>query len=122
MVDKMITVDGKRIRNLLEDTQLTSFDYNTEKPIAAGTLGQAYGYDLVPYASTSQDPLLVAAAGERNLLVLAQEGIVFGKGVVSVRIEQRIDMFGKPWQIVAEMATAALRTEGVRVQKVRVAA
>lgn len=121
-VNIALTQDGKRINNLLGETQLTSFDYNTEKPLVKGTLGQAYGIKLIPYASDSQDPLMVASGGERNLLALAEMGIVFGKGVISVRIEKRIDMYGAPTQIVAEMAVAALRTEGVRVQKVRVAA
>jgi hypothetical protein len=121
-VNIALTVDGKRIEDLLGDTQLTSFDYNTEKPLTKGTIGQAYGMQLIPYASGTQDPLLTVAAAERNLLALAEMGIVFAKGVISVRIEKRIDMFGQPTQIVAEMAVAALRTEGVRVQKVRVAA
>ena len=121
-VNMALTVDGERINNLLSETQLTSFDYNTEKPLVKGSLGQAYGIKLIPYASASQDPLLVSASSERNLLALAEEGIVFAKGIVSVRIEKRIDMFNTPTQIVAEMVVAALRTEGARVQKVRVAA
>lgn len=120
-VNIALTVDGKRLNNLLAETQLTSYDFNNEKPLTKGTLGQAYGMTLIPYASGTQDPLLVAASGERNLLALAEKGIVFAKGVVNVRIEQRIDMFNKPWQIVAEMAVAAMRTEGSRTQKVRVA-
>jgi hypothetical protein len=47
---------------------------------------------------------------------------VFAKGVISVRVEKRTDMYNSPTQIVAEMVVAALRTEGARVQKVRVAA
>ncbi|MBX9688195.1 MAG: hypothetical protein K2X27_15915 [Candidatus Obscuribacterales bacterium] len=121
-VNIALTVDGSRIDNLMGETQLTSFDYNTEKPLTKGSIGQAYGMKLVPYASNSQDPLLVAAAGERNLLALAEKGIVFAKGVVGVRVEQRIDMYNKPWQIVAEMAVAAMRTEGARIQKIRVPA
>lgn len=121
-VNIALTVDGTRIENLLSETQITSFDYNTEKPLTKGTLGQAYGIKLVPYASGSQDPLLVAASSERNLLALAEQGIVFAKGIVSVRIEKRIDMHNTPTQIVAEMVVAALRTEGSRVQKIRVAA
>lgn len=117
-----LTVDGVRLEDLLSETQLTSFDYNTEKPLVNGTLGRAYGMDLVPYASGTSDPLLVSASSERNLLALAEGGIVFAKGVISVRMGRRMDMVGEPWQIVAEMAVAALRTEGVRVQKVRVAA
>lgn len=121
-VNTALTVDGKRIENLMGETALTSFDYNTEKPLVKGSMATAYGMSLIPYASASQDPLLVAAGGERNLLALAEEGIVFAKGVINVRIEKRIDMFNTPTQIVAEMAVAALRTEGARVQKVRVAA
>ena len=121
-VNVALTVDGKRLNNLLTETQLTSFDYNTEKPLVKGTIGQAYGTKFIPYASGTQDPLLVAAGGERNLLALAQGGIVFAKGVISVRIEQRIDMHNKVTQIVAEMCVAAVRTEGSRVQKIRVAA
>lgn len=117
-----LTVDGDRINNLMGETQLTSFDYNTEKPLVKGTMGQAYGMQLIPYASGTQDPLLVSASSERNLLCLAEAGIVFAKGIISVRIEKRGDMYNSPTQIVAEMAVAALRTEGARVQKVRVAA
>lgn len=117
-----LTVDGTRIKNLMGETTLTSFDYNTEKPLVKGSMGQAYGITLIPYASNTQDPLLVSASGERNLIALAADGIVFAKGIISVRIEKRIDMFNSPTQIVAEMAVAALRTEGPRVIKVRVAA
>lgn len=116
-----LTVDGVRLQNLLSETQLTSFDYNTEKPLVTGTLGQAYGMKLIPYASTDQDPLLVAANNERQLLALAEEGIVFAKGIISMRIEKRIDMFNTPTQIIAEMCACAIRTEGVRVQQVLVA-
>lgn len=121
-VNKALTVDGKRIEALMGETQLTSLDYVDNKPNKTGTMGEAYGHKLIPYASGVQEPLLVAASNERNLLSLAEGGIVFAKGIIDVRIEQRIDMHGKPWQIVAEMAVAALRTEGVRVQKIRVAA
>jgi hypothetical protein len=121
-VDIALTVDGQRIKDLLDETQLISFDYNTEKPLVKGTIGQAYGIQLIPYASASQDPLLVEASSERNLLALAEGGICFAKGIISVRIEKRIDMFNTPTQIIAEMAVAAVRTEGSRVQKVRVAA
>jgi|GEM_PF-1587757 len=121
-VDVALTVDGKRIKNLMGETQIVSFDYNTEKPLVKGTLGQAYGIQMIPYASGSQDPLLVSASGERNLLALAEGGVVFAKGIISVRIEKRIDMHNTPTQIVAEMCVAALRTEGSRVLKVRVAA
>lgn len=121
-VNIALTVDGTRIENLLGETQLTSFDYNTEKPLVKGTLGQAYGLKLVPYAAASQDPILVASNGERNLLALAENGIVFAGGVISVRIEPRVDMHNNVVQVVAEMMVCAMRTEGARVQKVRVAA
>lgn len=121
-VNIALTVDGKRELNLLGEIELTNFDYATEKPLAKGTLGQAYGIKLIPYASGTVDPLLVSSSGNRTLIALAEDGIVFAKGVMSVRIEERIDMFGKPYQIVAEMAVAAMRTEGPRVQAITVAA
>jgi len=121
-VNTALTLDGKRMNNLLTETQLVSFDYNTEKPLVRGTIGQAYGTKFIPYASAVQDPLLAVAGGERNLLALAEGGIVLAKGIINVRIEKRIDMHNTPTQIVAEMCIAALRTEGARIQKVRVAA
>ncbi len=117
-----LTVDGKRLANLLGEIELTSFDYATEKPLASGNLGQAYGITLIPYASSSQDPLLVSSGGNRTLVALAEDSVVFAKGIVNVRIEKRIDMYGSPTQIIAEMGVAALRTEGVRVQAVTVGA
>lgn len=121
-VSVALTVDGTRLDNLMAETQLVSFDYNTEKPLVKGSMGQAYGTQLIPYASGVSDPLLKAVSNERNLLALAENGIVFAKGVIGVRIEKRIDMHNTPTQIVAEMAVAALRTEGSRVKKIRVAA
>lgn len=117
-----LTVDGARLQNLLGEIELTSFDYATEKPVAAGTMGQAYGIKLIPYASASLDPLLVSSGGNRTLIALAEDAIVFAKGIVSIRIEKRIDMWNSPTQIIAEMAVAAIRTEGVRVQAVTVVA
>lgn len=121
-VNIALTVDGQRLDDLMGEQTVTSFDYNTEKPLATGTLGQVHGIKLVPYASGVQDPLLVAASNERKLLALAEGGIVFAAGVISVRIEERPDMFNTPIQIVAEMCAAALRTEGARTVGVRVAA
>ena len=121
-VNIALTVDGKRELNLLGEIELTSFDYATEKPLAKGSLGQAYGIKLIPYASGTIDPLLVASSGNRTLIALAEKGVVYAKGVMSIRIEERIDMYGNPYQIVAEMAVAAMRTEGPRVQAVTVAA
>jgi hypothetical protein len=120
--DIMLTVDGAREQNLLAEVELTSFDYATEKPLAKGSIGQAYGINLVPFASNPQTytPLLQLTSGQRTLIALAENAIVFAKGIVSIRIEKRIDMFNTPTQIVAEMAVAAMRTEGVRVQAVTV--
>ncbi len=120
--DVALTVDGKRLAALLGEIELTSFDYATEKPIAAGTMGQAYGMKLIPFASGVQtyDPILAETSGERTLIALAEDGIVFAKGIISIRIEKRIDMFNTPTQIIAEMAVAAMRTEGSRVQAITV--
>jgi hypothetical protein len=120
-VDIALTIDGKRQQNLLSEMELTNFLYQTEKPLATGTMEQAYGIKMVPFASnTIYPPLLTLTAGERTLIALAEQGVVFAKGIVSIRIEKRIDMFGSPTQIIAEMAVAALRTEGTRVQAVLV--
>lgn len=123
-VDVALTIDGKREQNLLSEIELTSFDYATEKPVAKGSMGQAYGIKMVPFASNpgTYSPLLTASGGQRTLIALAEDSIVFAKGIVSIRIEERIDMYGKPIQIVAEMAVAAMRTEGARVIAVTVQA
>lgn len=123
-VDIALTVDGKRLQNLLGEIELTSFDYATEKPLAKGNMGQAYGIKLIPFASSpgSYAPLLAATSGNRTLIALAEKGIVFAKGIVSIRIEKRIDMLNTPTQIIAEMAACAIRTEGPRVQAITVQA
>lgn len=120
-VDIGLTVDGARLKNLLGEIELTNFDYATEKPLASGNMGQAYGMNLIPFASnTIYPPLLTLTSAQRTLLALAENAMVFAKGIVSIRIEKRIDMFNTPTQIIAEMAVAALRTEGPRVQLVTV--
>ncbi|MDE1971099.1 MAG: hypothetical protein KGI50_06030 [Patescibacteria group bacterium] len=123
-VDVALTIDGKREAQLLAEMELTSFDYARNKPVADGRMDEAYGFKLVKFASNpvTYQPLLQSNAGIRQLLALANGGMVFAKGIVSIRIEKRIDMFNTPTQIVAEMAIAAMRTEGARVQLVNVAA
>lgn len=121
-----LTVDGKRLANLMGEIELTSFDYATEKPLATGTMGQAYGIKLIPFASnpgSGYTPLLQVGAvtsSDRTLVALAENSIVFAKGITKIRIEKRIDMLNTPTQIIAEMAIAAVRTEGCRVQLVTV--
>ncbi|MDE2105616.1 MAG: hypothetical protein KGL39_50785 [Patescibacteria group bacterium] len=121
--DIALTIDGKREQNLLNEVQLTSDLYVSGKPVEKGRMSNAYGIDLIPFASnpTTYTPLLTLSGGNRTLIALAEGAIVFAKGVISVRIEKRIDMHNTPTQIVAEMAVAALRTEGARVQAVTVA-
>lgn len=121
-VDVALTVDGKRMANLMAEQELTSFDYATDKPVASGTMGQAYGMKLLPFASgvTTYAPLLTLTSGERTLIALAENGIVFANGIISIRIEKRIDMYNSPTQIIAEMVACAMRTEGARVQSVLV--
>ncbi len=120
-VDIGLTIDGKRQQNLLSEMELTNFLYQNTKPLATGTMETAYGIKMIPFASnTIYPPLLTLAGGNRTLIALAENSIVFAKGIVSIRIEKRIDMFNTPTQIIAEMAVSAIRTEGVRVQAVTV--
>ena len=119
-----LTIGGREHTNLLGETELTSGDFTREFVVEQGKVMKALGMDLVPFASSVNQPIIGTntAGTERELIAASTRGLCLGVSKeMSIKIEERSDLIETTQvQIIAELA--AVRTEGVLVQKVRVTA
>lgn len=119
--DFLLLMGGAEKEDLLAETKLTSVDYVDTKPLVDGNINRVHGVNLLMYASNVQDPLMAASGGERRLLGLARGGLCMALTQPEIQVQTRTDKL-ETTQIVLSFHLAVLRTEGSRVQIVRVAA
>lgn len=119
--DFLLLIGGAEKEDLLAETQLTSVDYVDTKPLVDGNINRVHGINMLTYASSVQDPLMAASGGERRLLSLARGGMVMGLTEPKIEIQPRHEKL-ETEQVVLSFHLAVMRTEGKRVQIVRVTA
>ncbi len=119
--DFVLLINGQQKDDLLSETQLTSVDYVDTKPLIDGNINRVHGINLLQYAANVQDPLMASSGGERRLISIARGGLVMGFEKPEIVLQDRADKL-ETKQAVLSFHIAVLRTEGKRVQVVRVAA
>lgn len=113
-----LTITGDEHSALMQEIELVSGDYSRQYAIDGGKMVKANGIDLIPFAASINRPLLGVSAGTRTCLAIAERGICVGVSKeMGVTVKDRADLIEtNQVQIVFELG--AVRTEGVRVQKV----
>lgn len=117
-----LTVGGREHTNLMSEVELTSGDFTRNFVVENGKIASALGMDLVMFASSIANPIIPAAASERQLLAASNRGIVLGVSKeMSIKIEPRNDLIETTQvQVICEIG--AVRSEGALIQRVRVTA
>lgn len=113
-----LTITGDEHSALMQETELVSGDFSRQYAIDKGRMVEANGIALIPFAGSINRPILSVAAGVRTCLALAERGLCYGvTKEIGVTIKDRADMI-ETAQVQAIFELGAVRTEGVRVQKV----
>lgn len=103
-------LDAAAIGNLLNDTTLTSADYNTVRPLAGGELVTFMGFKFVQTERLNNN-----SEGFKNCLAFAKSGIGLATGSdITVKISERPDK-SHATQVYAALTAGAVRVEEEKV-------
>lgn len=123
-----LAITGEQHADLLKEVELTSRDYTNannasmlgETVIDRGRIAKACGINLIVFgaAANIQNPLLSKSGNIRNCVAFAKSGLCVGMNKdISIRVDNRPDL-NNAQQVQASLFMDAIRTEGVKVQKV----
>lgn len=102
--------DATSISTLLNDTTLTSADYNTVKPLAGGEIVSFMGFTFV-----QSERVNISSESFSQALAFSKEGIGLAMGQdISTRISERDDK-GYSTQVYASLTAGAVRLDEGRV-------
>jgi hypothetical protein len=103
----------------MSEIELTSSDYSTQYAINNGVITTALGMSLVAFGANVTDPILETVSGERISFALAKDGVALG-----ISLERKVEVKDNPLKVetaiinvIKEMG--AVRTQGVRVLRIR---
>ncbi len=117
----VIGISGDEHTDLMSEVELTSGDYTSQYAIDKGIIKQALGMDLVAFGAGSSitDPILETVGGERISFALSQKGVALG-----ISKERSVEVKDHPLKVETAIINVikevgAVRTQGVRVQRIR---
>jgi len=115
-----IGISGDEHTDLMSEVELTSGDYTSQYVIQKGIITQALGMDLLAFGAGANvtDPILEVDT-YRYSFALAKNGVALG-----VSLERKVEVKDHPTKIETKIINVikelgAVRTQGVRVQKVK---
>lgn len=112
-------ISGDEHTDLMSEVELTSGDYTSQYAIANGAISKALGMDLIPFGAGITDPILETVSSERISFALAQKGVALG-----ISLERKVEVKDNPLKVETAIINVikelgAVRTQGVRVQRIR---
>jgi hypothetical protein len=108
--EKYMVVNARQIKSLLQDTKISSADFNAVKPLVEGQVAQFGGFNMIPCNRITTD-----ANGDDKVLYWAKGGILLGVGKdIQSRISERDDK-NYATQAFVCMSIGATRMEEARV-------
>jgi hypothetical protein len=113
-----MSITGDEHSALMQENELVNRDFSQQYAVDGGRIVKANGIDLIPFAGGVARPLLDVSAGVRSCFALAENAVAVGVSKeMGVTVKDRADLVETSQvQIIFELG--AVRTEGVRVQKV----
>lgn len=120
----LIAISGKENTNLMGEDEFINSDYITGKPVMDGIQMQAGTYGIVQFAGsvnggiTVLNPVLPEGSTLRDCMVLAPESVEVAMEVADISVERNPDKVNSN-DITIDFWIGAMRTEGVRVQKLQ---
>lgn len=114
-----IGISGDEHTDLMSEVELTSGDYTGQYAIEAGVIRKALGMNLVAFGAGATDPILETVSSERISFALAQNGAVLG-----ISQDRKVEIKDHPLKVETSIINVikemgAVRTQGVRVQRIR---
>jgi hypothetical protein len=116
-----IGISGDEHTDLMSEVELTSADYSTQYSIDKGLIKSALGMSLVAFGAGSNvvDPILETVSSERISFALAARGVALG-----ISLERKVEVKDHPLKIETKIINVikeigAVRTRGIRVQRIR---
>lgn len=114
-----IGISGDEHTDLMSEIELTSGDYTSQYVIQTGIIRTALGMALVAFGANATDPILETVSSERISFALAQKGVVLG-----ISKDRTVEVKDDPTKVETSIINVikeigAVRTQGVRVQKIR---
>jgi hypothetical protein len=108
--EKFMIVNARQIKSLLNDTRISSHDYNVVKPLVQGQVSMFGGFTIIPCNRIGTD-----ANSDDKVLYWARGGIKLGVGRdITTRISERDDK-NYATQVYTAMDIGATRMEENRV-------
>lgn len=121
MVPIAIGISGDEHTDLMSEVELTNRDYTSEYVLNNGIITRALGMDLIAFGAGSSivDPILETVSGERISFACAQKGVAVG-----ISLERKVEVKDYPTKIETKIINVikelgAVRTQGVRLQRIR---
>ena len=119
MTPIVIGISGDEHTDLMSEIELTSGDYTSQYVIEKGAITSALGMGLIAFGAGVTDPILETVGGERISFALAQNGVVLG-----ISLERKVEVKDNPLKVETAIINVikelgAVRTQGVRIQRVR---
>lgn len=121
VVPVAIGISGDEHTDLMSEIELTSGDYTSQYVIARGIITNAMGMDLIAFGAGSNvtDPILETVSAERISFALSARGVALG-----ISLERKVEVKDYPTKIETSIINVikemgAVRTAGVRVQRIR---
>lgn len=116
-----IGISGDEHTDLMSETELTSRDYTSEYVVDKGQIRSALGMNLIMFGAGSSvtDPILETVSGERISFAAASKAIAVG-----ISLERKVEVKDYPTKVETKIINVikelgAVRTQGVRIQRVR---
>lgn len=119
----VLCISGKENTQLMQEPQFINNDYISGSPVAEGKLSRAGLYEVKMFAGsenggiTVTNPILAETSSQRTCLVLAPESVALSMEIGRLEVERNKDKVNS-MDITIDLWINAMRTEGVRVQKV----
>lgn len=114
-----IGITGDEHTDLMSEVELTSGDYTGQYAIESGVIRKALGMDLIAFGANATDPILETVSSERISFAMTKNAVALG-----ISLERKVEVYKHPLKVetyiinvIKEMG--AVRTQGVRIQRVR---
>lgn len=108
--EKFLVVNARQIKSLLQDTKISSADFNAVKPLVSGEVSMFGGFTIIPCNRIGTD-----SNSDDKCLFWAKGGMLLGIGKdITTRVSERPDK-NYATQVFASMDIGATRMEEVRV-------
>jgi len=109
---RYIALSPAALRKLLDDTQVTSADFNSVKALVEGSLSSYLGFQVI------RTTRLPKTGNIRSCFAWHRDGVQVGTGAVtSLAIDKRPDL-NNSMQVLAKMSLGAVRVEEARVVQI----